>query len=357
VSAPIDERPFARPAPARFRILAIDGGGIRGLIPALLLARLERLLAERSRPRRLADAFDLIAGTSTGGLIALGLTTPRDGGPAISAADMVDVYRGPDARRIFARAPLRRLPLVGRAFDLVRPRYGSAGMREVLGRHLGQAKLAEALTDVLITAYDMTERETRFFKRWPAESSEVEVVDAAIATASAPTYFPAHAVDERALIDGGVFANDPTIAAIVEAMKRTEGGAIGPDDLLVVSLGTGDHTRGYGAARVARWGALGWILPKGDAPPPLIDAMLDGQSAATDHWAHMLLNHEPGAAVPPRDRIGAGPRYYRFQVPLDEPLPMDGVGEPEIARLTERAEALIGARERELEALADALVD
>jgi uncharacterized protein len=352
----IAERPFAPPAAARFRILAIDGGGIRGLIPAMVLARLERLLVERSGPGNLARAFDLIAGTSTGGLIALGLATPRDGQPAVSAAAMVEIYRGSEARRIFARGPLQRLPLVGRAIDLFRPRYGAEGLADVLADHLGEATLSEALTEVLITAYDMTGRATRFFKRWPAASREIAALDAAIATASAPTYFPAHPLDGRALIDGGVFANDPTVAAIAEAMKRTEDGAIRPDDLLVVSLGTGDHMLGYEPARVSRWGALGWILPKGKAPPPLIDAMLDGQSAATDHWAHMLLNHEPGAPVPPRDELGGGPRYYRYQVPLAEPLPIDGVTERDIARLVDHAEALIAAREAELEALADVLV-
>jgi len=351
-----EPRPFDPPAPARFRILSIDGGGIRGLIPAMVLARLERLLAERSGPRTLASAFDLVAGTSTGGLIALGLATPRDGGPAITAAEMAELYRGPDARRIFARAPLRRLPLAGRVLDLVSPRYGSAGLRAVLAERLGEAKLADALTEVLITAYDMTDRGTRFFKRWLAESSEIAVVDAGVATASAPTYFPAHDLDGRALVDGGVFANDPTVAAIVEAMKRTEGGApVAADDLLVVSLGTGDHAVGYGPSTVSRWGALGWILPKGKAPPPLIDAMLDGQSAATDHWAHILLNHEPGAPVPPRRELGAGPRYYRLQVPLDAPLAMDSVRERDLTRLAEYAEALIAAREPELRALADAL--
>lgn len=353
--AAADERRFFPPAPARFRILSIDGGGIRGLIPAMVLARLEELLRQRAGPSTLASAFDLIAGTSTGGLIALGLATPRDGRPAVSAAELVEIYRGPDARRIFAREPLRRLPLVGSAIDLVRPRYGAAGLRAVVAEHLGEATLAEALTEVLITAYDMTDRGTRFLVRWRPESSEIRAVDAAVATASAPTYFPAHELGGRALIDGGVFASDPTIAAIVEAMKRTEDGAVGPDDILVISLGTGDHLVGYQPATVSRWGALGWILPKGSRPPPLLDAILDGQSTATNHWAHMLLNHEPGAEVPPRGELGAGPRYYRFQTALGEPMEIDTVRERDLARLTELGEALIAAREPELEALADAL--
>lgn len=352
--ARIDQRPFVPPAPARFRILAIDGGGIRGLIPAMVLADLERRLAARSGPATLAASFDLIAGTSTGGLIALGLATPRGGHPAISAAEMVEIYRGPEAQRIFARSGLRSLPLLGRGLDLLGPRYGSGGLRAVLREQLGEARLSEALTEVLVTSYDMNGRETHFFKRWLPEASEVDVVDAALATASAPTYFPAHGIGERALIDGGVFANDPTIAAIVEGLKRTEGEPIAPEDLLVISLGTGQHEIGYGAGEVSRWGPLDWILPK-HGEPPLIGAMLDGQSDATDHWAHMLLNHEPGSGVPPSPLLGAGPRYYRYQVALDEPIPLDGTRERDIARLTEHAEALIAARGPELEALADAL--
>lgn len=350
-------RPFERPvADARFRVLAIDGGGIRGLIAARVLRRLEDLLSARGAAKPLAEHFDLIAGTSTGGLIALGLTAPDpSGAPRMSAADLVELYEGEDARAIFRRPLIRRLPVVGRAIDLVLPKYGLGPLAEVLLRRLGEATMADLASEVIVTSYDLTGREPRFFKRWTRTAS-TPIVDAALATAAAPTFFPPHEVERRALIDGGVFAANPTVAAIVEALKRREGPApLGPHDLLVVSLGTGHHEVSYPAAATRRWGAAEWVLPRRDQDPPLIAAMLDGQSDAADHWAHVLLNHEPGAELLPRERIGAGPRYFRYQVELPAPAPLDDPSPKSISVLAERAEALIEARAAELEALADAL--
>jgi len=352
----VPTREFEPPEASKFRILAIDGGGIRGLIPALLLTRLEELIASRSPGATLASSFDLIAGTSTGGLLALALATPDDeGAPVMTAADTVRMYQGEEAREIFARPPLERLPVIDSLSELADPKYGLDGLRAVLGRHFGEAKLADALTALLITAYDMYGRSPRFMKPWQEDAAEITAVEAGLATAAAPTYFPALRLGEAALVDGGVFVNNPTIAATIEALKRIEGEPLRVEDLLVVSLGTGQHERlGYDAERVSGWGALGWVLPK-DGEPPLIAAMLDGQSDSSDHWAHILLNHDPGTRPARGEQMGAGPRYYRYQVELPEPLPMDGVDSDQIERLTECGNALLEARAAELEALAEVL--
>lgn len=274
----------------------------------------------------------------------------------MSAADLVELYEGEDARSIFRRPFVRRLPVLGRAIDLVLPKYGLGPLAEVLRRRLGDATMADLAGEVIVTSYDLTMREPRFFKRWTRTAS-TPIVDAALATAAAPTFFPPHEVDGNALIDGGVFAANPTVAAIVEALKRRQGpGAVGAHDLLVVSLGTGHHEVSYAATVTRRWGAADWVLPRRDQDPPLIAAMLDGQSDAADHWAHVLLNHVPGAELPPGERIGAGPRYFRYQVELPAPLQLDNPSPESIAILGERADALIEARSAELEALADALV-
>ncbi len=355
--SPVPPRRFEPPERPRFRILAIDGGGIRGLIPALLLARIEQHLAALSPGATIASGFDLIAGTSTGGLIALALTTPDgEGRPAMSAAEIVDLYSGAEAREIFARPPLRRLPVLGGASDLLDPRYGLDGLERVLERRLGrEARLADALSEVLVTTYDMRSRTPRFLKRWGGTSG-TGVVEAGLATAAAPTYFPALRLDDGAFVDGGVFANNPTIAAVIEALKRREGGPLRAEDLLVVSLGTGHHETGFEPDQVAGWGSLGWILPSGGSEPPLIGAMLDGQSDSADHWAHVLLNHEPGTEPARGPELGAGPRYFRWQVELAAPLPLDGVEPEETARLRARGDALADARAAEIEAVAGVLV-
>ena len=351
----VPPRDFERPLAGKLRVLSIDGGGIRGLIPAIVLSRLEELLRARDPAATLASSFELISGTSTGGLIALGLATPRaDGSPAMSAAEMVDLYSGEEAREIFARPPLRRLPGVGRLSDLLDPKYGLDGLRRVLTRRFGEARLADAITGLLITSYDMQGRQPRLLKPWQAGAAEISAVDAGLATAAAPTYFPPLRAGDATLVDGGVFVNNPVIAATIEAMKRQEGPPITADDVLVVSLGTGQYERAYDPDEVSGWGALGWILPT-QGEPPLISAMLDGQSDAAHHWAHILLNHQAGTQPDRGIEMGAGPRYYRFQLNLPEPLPMDGVAPDDIERLADCGRALRDARQAELEAIADAL--
>jgi uncharacterized protein len=248
-----------------------------------------------------------------------------------------------------------------RGRDLFEPKYSLEPLRRELARQVGGATVADATTEVLVTAFDMDAQRPVFFKRWDDAVKATPMVEAGLATAAAPTYFPAVGVLDGALIDGGVFAANPTVAAIVEALKRTDAPApLGRDDLLVVSLGTGHHQRGFDLATVRRWGALDWILPKGRTPlagePPLIGALLEGQTDAADHWAHVLLNHQPGRTPTRASEMGAGPRYYRFELELGRPLPMDDASEANVRQLEECAEVLISRREDELEALAGALV-
>lgn len=334
----------------RFRVLSIDGGGIRGLIPAIVIAELERRLSEATgSERRIADYFHLLAGTSTGGLIALGLTarhSSQPDRPRMSGADLVRLYNehGPG---IFAGGIHRLLALDGWRD----PKYSPDGLEDALQAELGDGRLADALREVLVTSYDMTDRSPRFFKRWRARESDernVPIVDAALATAAAPTYFPSHEIDGRALVDGGVFASNPAIAAITEALKRRtdDPALLSVDELLVVSLGTGVHENGFEQRDVRGWGKVEWIKPH-DGEPPLLGAIFDGQSDAADHWAHILLNHSPGDPAPEGpDEVGRhGPRFFRLQVRLAEPIGMDDASEEGLAALETAAQRLIAERE------------
>jgi hypothetical protein len=348
----VDSSAAGEPRSDRFRILTIDGGGIRGLIPALVLAELERRLeTEVGGPRPISDCFHLLAGTSTGGLIALGLAAPDPdarGRPRLRAEDLVRLYRE-DGPRIFKRGLLRRLLSLD---GWLAPKYSADALARSLAKRLGEARLRDALRDVLVTSYDMGDREPHFFKRWRAAESEERnppLVEAGLATAAAPTYFPSHGIDDRALVDGGVFASNPTVAAIVEALKRRDEPAdLRPHEMLVVSLGTGVREAGFEQRQVKGWGKIGWIRPsRGEAP--LLGAVLDGQSDAADHWAHMVLNHESGDPPPAADEVGAaGPRYFRVQMRLDRALALDDASPGALDGLQSAADELIARSDDQL---------
>ena len=343
----------------RFRILAVDGGGMRGLIPARVIENLERRLQAGAGPdARVADYFHMFAGTSTGGLVALSLTVPdlpsRPDRPRISAGDLAGLYTS-DGGRIFHRSLWRKLRTL---WAFIAPKYGLGPLEAAVERNLGtEAKIADALRELVVVAYDMTDREPYFFKRWRAREDGARnrpLTDAALATSAAPTYFPSHEVDGHALVDGGVFAANPTIAAIVEALKRRteEPQGLAPDDLLVVSIGTGHHETEYSQSEVSRWGKLGWILPK-DGEPPILATVLGGSSDGVDHWAETLVN-EPPAPHTPLEQIGRGPRFFRLQVELDPPIAMDKP--EELSALEAAAATLISEHEDELSQIAARLL-
>jgi uncharacterized protein len=337
----------------RFRILSVDGGGIRGLVPALVLADLEhRLESITGTWRPLADYFHLFSGTSTGGLISLGLTAPGPGGkPAMNSRQLVELYRerGP---QIFPT----RLRWLRTLRGFVMPKFSNRALRRAVEDEIGTAPLSTALRELVITAYDMTDDRPRFFKRWTAGHEgrpDPPLADVAMATASAPTYLPPWEIDGKALVDGGVFAANPTVAAIAEALKR-EADDLVPHELFVVSLGTGYHPTTFAQGLLRSWGALAWIWPRGSGPA-LLHAMLTGQSASADHWAHMLVNHEPGQGPPEESDIGHGPRYYRIESKLAADLGMDDARPATLAALTRTAEALIEERADDLDAMAQRL--
>jgi patatin-like phospholipase/acyl hydrolase len=339
----------------RFRVLSIDGGGIRGLIAARVIARLEELIsAEAGEERRLADCFHMFAGTSTGGLLALGLTVPDPDDPSrpgLSGADLVELYmtEGP---RIFGDTLHKLLSLGG----WIGPKHPEARLERALRDRFGEARLRDALRELIVTSYDMTEPGPHFFKRWRARESgdrDVEMVEVGLSTSAAPTYFPSRGLAGRALVDGGLFAANPSVAAVVEALKRRdeEPRDLSARNLLLVSLGTGHHETGHPQRQVRRWGRIGWILPRRQ-DPALIAAFLDGQSDAADHWVEILLNHEPGRAVADGRGQGMGPRYFRFQTKLEGSTPLDDARPRALAQLNEAADRLVAEQDDLLRELA-----
>jgi len=332
----------------RFRILAIDGGGIRGLISALVLKEIEQRLNRDRKdggPIRLVDCFHLVSGTSAGGLATLALTAPA----GLGAEDLVDFYLE-DGPRIFRRSLGRKLTTL---WGLLGPKYPSAPVREAIEKRVGPHRISEATSDILVTSYDMHASDPYFFKRWRALENadrDVPVADAALSTSAAPTYFGSHGIGERALVDGGVFANDPAVAAIAEALGRAsdEPAELEPADLFLLSIGTGEFNVGFEQRETGRWGAWRWIHGRGGVP--ILNTLMGGVSDGTDYWAHMLLNHEPGEKVPNREEVGHGPRYYRLQAELDGPIALDDTSEKNLTKvLPDAAKRLIDKRSDELD--------
>lgn len=263
------------------RILSIDGGGIRGILPGQILVALEKKLQKYSKnpEARIADYFDLIAGTSTGGILTCIYLTPHPDDPKkarFSAEEAVDLYlkNGSD---IFSIPTFHKLRTAGGILD---EKYPADNIERVLKEYLADLQLKDLIRPCLISAYDVFDSKAHFFTSQDAKKSEGRnfyVRDVARATSAAPTYFEPIEITSLSgvsypLIDGGVFANNPTLCAYAEARQidfdehRKHPAA---RNMLILSLGTGETKRKYTHKDVKNWGAVQWIKP-------IIEIMMSG---------------------------------------------------------------------------------
>jgi predicted acylesterase/phospholipase RssA len=290
------------------RVLAIDGGGIRGLIPALVLAEIER----RSR-RPIAGLFDLVAGTSTGAVLACALTRPNP----MTAAQAAALYER-EGPLVFDRSFVKKITSLG---GLIDERYDARGLVASLRRHLGDIRLAQATTRLAITTYDLQARQALVLRT----DDDMSMVDAAHASSAAPTYFEPVRVGARTLIDGGVFAINPAALAYAEAAGEIE---------VLASLGTGQHTRPLPFDEVKDWGQLEWARP-------ILDVVFDGSADAVDGQLAALVSD----------------RYIRLQTRLDEASDaLDDASPENLAALRREAERLIVRRSADIDRLCATLV-
>jgi patatin-like phospholipase/acyl hydrolase len=290
------------------KVIAIDGGGIRGLIPALVLAEIEHRTG-----RAIATMVDLIAGTSTGAIIACALARPN----AMSATRIAAAYER-DGPRIFDRSLIKVITSVGGLAD---ERYDARGLVDSLRRHLGDTRLADASTGLLLTAYDL---ESRRALQLRSGRDDVSMVDAAHASSAAPTYFEPVRLGDRTLVDGGVFATNPAALAYAEVSGSVD---------ILVSLGTGEHTRRLPYARVRDWGALEWARP-------ILDVVFDGSADAVDAQLRALVDT----------------RYARLQTRLTEASDaLDDASSDNLAALRREAERLITERSADIDRICAAL--
>ena len=306
------------------RILAIDGGGVRGIIPALILKRIE---SETGKP--ISKQFDLIAGTSTGAILALGLVKPSETDarqPAFRGSDIVSLYRDYASTvfpsSFFILRDLRRF---------LHPKYAPDGVDSVLERYFGDYMLGESVTPVLIPAYDIEDHERLWFS--DLSNPELYMKDIALGATAAPTYLPPHRFaiqrgslgigrtfrkDTVTLVDGGLFANNPSAEAInyierLQAQAPINRG--NPDNsILLVSLGTGKLApKKYSFDEVWGWGVVNWINP-------LLEIAFD--DPAIDDQVE-------------REMADRGP-YFRLQTDLGgEPTPLDDSSKRSMQHLTD----------------------
>jgi len=278
-----------------YKILSLDGGGIRGLMSAVWLKRLQEKL---SKP--LNQYFDLVAGTSTGALLACGISK------GISIDSIIDLYID-KGELVFPHNSSRLWERATRLFTegVSGPKFDGTGLDEVLKETFHTSTFGSLkIKPTIITAYDVLGREAVVFKNNKEEHQKLKVWEICRASSAAPTFFPAHVMKikeaDLPLVDGGVVATNPTACAIAEAVKLNTSGESGPniplDKFIVASFGTGESTRSISIEEAKTWGPFEWAVP-------LVNIVFDGSSDSVNYIANQLIT--PG-------------NYFRFQTLLSE---------------------------------------
>ncbi|KAL3505169.1 hypothetical protein ACH5RR_035010 [Cinchona calisaya] len=284
-------------------ILSIDGGGIRGLIPAVILEYLESQLQELDgEDARLADYFDVIAGTSTGGLVTSMLAAPDENKRPLFAAKDIKPFYLENSPKIFPQK-WGKLASVRNAMNaLFGPKYDGKYLHQVIREKLGETRLHETVTNIVVPTFDIKNLQPTVFSTYEAKGTKslaARLSDVCISTSAAPTYLPAYYfenydelgnVREFHLIDGGVCANNPALVAMNQVTKQIFHGnsdffPIKSTDygrFLVISLGTGSAKveQKYNSEKAAKWGVFGWLFS--ERSTPLVDVFTQASADMVD---------------------------------------------------------------------------
>lgn len=311
------------------RILSIDGGGIRGVIPAAIVAYIEQqLIHSLNNPRAsIVQHFDLFAGTSTGGILSALYLTPADAGRRADAGSSADASSradasgtdtaagagrvaeaaagaaGPAAPKYSAAEVLEFYRELGpvlfqlKFWQRLRTAWGFAGskysvepLEEFAHKIFGNTYISEVLKDCLITSYDMSSRKAHFFSKHSVakygECADYKLSSVVRSTSAAPTFFrpaliSARDKGKRHLIDGGVFANNPAMCAYVEGIKLWPN--IKPEDEFMLSLGTGKIERPYSYEVTRHFGYLQWLFP-------VLDILMSSVSEVVDFQLRQIFS-------------------------------------------------------------------
>jgi len=299
------------PPPSQGRlitVLNIDGGGIRGLIPATIIACLEAKLQELDGPEaRIADYFDVIAGTSTGALVTAMLAAPDEKKRPLFAARDISQFYLDNGPKIFPQRKIGFLKPAANLLSLMRgPKYDGAFLHDKIKSLTHDVRIADTVTNVVVPAFDVKSLQPVIFSTYEAVHEPLKnahLSDICISTAAAPTYFPAHFFRtegekpggrEFHLVDGGVAANNPTMVAMSMLTKEVlrHNPAFRPveyGNFLIVSIGTGSPKQAekYTAPKCAKWGLLRWLYNGGFTP--LIDIFTHASADMVDIHAQVLF--------------------------------------------------------------------
>lgn len=307
-----------------FRILSLDGGGIRGLLTAIILEGLEAKLRQHDPNKQLIDYFDAIAGTSTGSLIACALAK------GYNATEIKNLYLT-TASTIFPQSNIVINDLLNR-LGFGRPLFDGKGLEQVLQTEFN-INFGDLIKPVLVVSYDTYNRQAVVFKNTKIEYKNILTWQICRASAAAPVAFPGYELKNPdfiqdwqkngyripssggiPLIDGGVVANDPALCAIAERLKWNTVPPTNPkwadlgnqkadlNNITVASFGTGRNVKSIGVKEVKEWGRAEWLsFSKG---LPLVDVFSDGAGDAVCYISQQILDQE----------------YFRFQPQLEEDL-------------------------------------
>lgn len=338
------------------RILSIDGGGIRGIIPGQVAVSIEEKLQQKSGnpDAKIADYFDLIAGTSAGGILTCLYLFPDPKNPTRprwSAQDAVN-FSIKSGRDVFKSSFWQTLTSLD---GLVDEKYSSDRLEKLFLEYFVDGKLSELLKPCLITSYDIERRKAHFFDQIDALNHPEEdyfIRDIARATSAAPSYFEVPKIhsltnESYALVDGGVFANNPALCAYAEVRHKfripEDRADKGPtaEDMVILSLGTGDAQKKYPYEEAKDWGQVEWL-------EPLISMMMTGVAETVNYQLIQIF-----------DAIERPNQYLRITPNLslyEERLPIDDASEPKISQLIKIGKEQVEKHNQELDQFIDLLL-
>lgn len=312
----------------KFTVLSIDGGGIRGMIPAIVLAEMEQELKKTHTDKALYEHFDLICGTSTGAILAIAISL------GIPACDLVKFYKE-NASLIFPKWFLKVLPRKARA--VVTSIYGNKHLHRKLAEVYSSANggipplINDLKTMICIPTFNGNDGRINVLKtkHHPDYTRDYKLPahEVALSSASAPVYFPPHSFSFENeygsgtnvnMIDGGIFANNPSLIGILEATEKL-GYSFSQIRLLSLGTGKGRHIIKTSWKPKDIWY---WLFPK----PRLLDIVLDSQAQITEQYLLFLQK-----AI---TKQGETFDYLRVQHDLGtDTIDLNASGKKELARL------------------------